>query len=237
MSDPAEPTPPPPLPPSEPAAPADPAATPAATDPSPSDPAPWAAPAALPFGPPAGPDPYAAASAQTGHAPSAGYAPPAGYAVPPGYGAQAAPHGLAGQPAAVAASARPAPGSRGLGLGALILSLVATVGAAIVGAIAAFGIGVGAGREVALRPISADFDWSVLTPVRDWVLLAEVSFWVGTAIGIWALVQAVIAVVKGRGRGAAIAALVIAALGPVVFFVVLQGFLTAGLAAGSSVGG
>ena len=73
--------------------------------------------------------------------------------------------------------------------------------------------------------------------MRDWVLMGEVSFWVGTAIGVWALVQGIIAIVKGRGRGAGIAAVVIAALGPIAFGAVVQGFLTAGLAAGTGIGG
>ncbi len=72
---------------------------------------------------------------------------------------------------------------------------------------------------------------------RDWVLLAESAFWVGTALGVWALAQGIIAMVKGRGRGLAIAAVAIAVIGPIAFFVVLQVFLAAGYAAGSSVGG
>jgi hypothetical protein len=120
---------------------------------------------------------------------------------------------------------------------ALVVALVATVGAALGAGAAGFGIGLGTGREIAMLPSGRDFDWSMLTPVRDWVLLAETAFWIGTALGIWALVQGVIAVVKDRGRGFAIAAVVIAALGPVVFFVVLQGFLGAGYAAGSGIGG
>lgn len=194
-------------------------------------PAPWAAPGAAPFGPPAGYVPPAAP-----HATTPGYAPPVGYAVPP----------VAGQPTAAPYAAPPyagalaAPrdaGGRGLGVTALVLSLVATVGAAIAVAVAGFGIGMGAGREIALNPIDADFDWSMLAPVRDQVLLGEIAFWLGTVIGVWALVQGIVAIVKNRGRGAGIAAVVIAALGPIVFFVALQGFLAAGFAAGSGIGG
>jgi len=127
--------------------------------------------------------------------------------------------------------------SGALGIVALALALVATIGASLTAAIASFNIGLGAGREISSRPFTGDFDWSVLTPVRDWVLMGEVSFWIGTAIGVWALVQGIIAVVKGRGRGAGIAAVVIAALGPIAFGAVVQGFLTAGLAAGTGIGG
>jgi len=124
-----------------------------------------------------------------------------------------------------------------LGVVALALALVATVGASLFGAIASFNIGLGAGREITARSFDADFDWSILTPVRDWVLLGEVSFWVGTALGVWALIQGVVAIVTGRGRGAGIAAVAIAALGPIAFGAVVQGFLTAGLAAGTGIGG
>lgn len=176
----------------------------------------WAPPAAAPFGTPEG-----------GASPSApGYAAPVGYTVAP----------LAA-PAPVYGAGAPARRSSALGLIALALALVATVGAGIMGAIASYRIGLGAGREITLRTFDADFDWSILSPVRDWVLLGEVSFWVGTALGVWALVQGIVAIVTARGRGAGIAAVIVAALGPIVFGAVVQGFLTAGLAAGTGLGG
>lgn len=202
-------------------------------------PAAWAPPGAAPFGPPAEYAPPAGP-----HATAAGYAPPAGYALPPTAGHPAAAPYTAPYAAPSAAPAypgvpapRPERGGPTLGIVALVLSLVATVGAAIAVAAAGFGIGLGSGRELALRPIDADFDWSILSPVRDQVLLGEIAFWLGTVIGVWALVQGIIAIVRNRGRGAGIAAVVIAALGPIVFFVVLQGFLAAGFAAGSGIGG
>ncbi|MDR7190842.1 hypothetical protein J2Y46_003700 [Microbacterium sp. BE35] len=205
----------------------------------PAQPAEWAPPSAAPFGTPTGEAPapgYPGAAAATpqgwatppagAYAPPPGYAPPAGYPVPPAA-------------ASVIAYGAPAPVKRSgaLGIVALALALVATIGASLLAAIASFNIGLGAGREISSRPFTGDFDWSVLTPVRDWVLMGEVSFWVGTAIGVWALVQGIIAVVKGRGRGVGIAAVVVAALGPVAFAAVVQGFLTAGLAAGTGIGG
>lgn len=191
--------------------------------PAPAAPTGWVAPSAPPFGTPTAP-------------PAQAYAMPAGYAPPVGYvpGAQVGPGSAPGYGSAHAA-ARPT--GRGLGVVALIVAVIATVGAALVVGVAAFAIGVGTGREIALMPRGGDFEWAALAPVRDSVLLAEVAFWIGTALGLWALVQGVIAMVKDRGRGFAIAAVVIAALGPVLFFVVLQGFLSAGYAAGSSIGG
>lgn len=108
---------------------------------------------------------------------------------------------------------------------------------AILVSIATFQIGLGAGRGLASRQADQAFDWSILTPVRDWVLLAEVTFWVGTVLGVWAVVQGIMAIVQNRGRGLGIAAIAVAVGGAIIYAVCLQGFLTAGLAAGSSIGG
>lgn len=186
---------------------------------NPPPPGAWAPPAAPPFGAPQGPAPARQPGA---------YAPPRGYAPPQGYG-MPAPGQYAPPP--------PVRRSSVLGVVALVLSLVATLGAGLLGAIAAFNIGVGAGRGLANLPSDGSFDWSILTPVRDWVLLGEVSFWIGTALGVWALAQGIVATVTARGRAAGIAAIVVAGIGPIVFGVVVQGMLSAGLAAGSSVGG
>jgi hypothetical protein len=134
--------------------------------------------------------------------------------------------------------ADPAP-SRGAALGivALVAGILALVVAPIAAGIASYGVGLGIGREFALRPSAASLDWSVLSPVRDWVLLGEVSFWAGTALGVWALVQGIVAIVRRRGRGTGIAAVVVAVLGPVAFGVVVNAFIAAGIAAGSSLGG
>ena len=205
----------------------------------PAQPGGWTPPGAAPFGAPTSEAPAPRYPGDAAATPQGWATPPAGaYAPPPGY---APPAGYPVAPAAASAIAYGAPGpakrSSALGFVALALALVATIGASLFAAIASFNIGLGAGREISSRPLTGDFDWSVLTPVRDWVLMGEVSFWVGTAIGVWALVQGIIAVVKGRGRGAGIAAVVIAALGPIAFGVVVQGFLTAGLAAGTGIGG
>jgi len=185
----------------------------------------WAPPGAAPFGPPSGSTP-----------PAGSYAPPRGYAPPAGFPAASAvsvpaPHGPR------ASSAAPARRGKAVGVVALVLAITATVGAGVIAGIASFRIGLGAGREISSRPFTGDFDWTVLTPVRDWVLLGEVSFWAATALGVWALVQGIIAIVTARGRGAGIAAVIIAALGPVGFALMVQGFLSAGLASGTGIGG
>jgi hypothetical protein len=204
------------------------------TQPDASSPAPWAPPGAAPFGVPASPPPSPHPTA--GHAPNPGYAPPVGYAPPAGYTptTRYAPAAASGFPTIAAPAARRSPA---LGLVALILGLVAAAGASVAGATAAFNIGLGTGREVSVRALGAGFDWSILTPVREWVLLGEVAFWAGTIIGITALVLGIVAIVTRRGRGAGIAAVVIAAAGPVVFGTLVQTFLTAGFASGSGVAG
>ena len=117
------------------------------------------------------------------------------------------------------------------------MAIVAAVVVPLVVGVATFNVGLGAGRELALRPLDADFDWSVLTPVRDWVLVAELSFYVGTALGVWAIVQGIIAIVTDRGRRTGIAAVAVAVLGAILFAIALQSGLTAGLAAGTGIGG
>lgn len=211
--------------------------------------APWAPPGAAPFGVPtapaaAPPGSPAEGDAARSYALPPGYVPPPGFASPAGsapgfgYGATAAPTPAtaSGYPPFGPAYAAPRR-SRVLGVVALVLALLAAVGASMLAALASFNIGLGTGREIAIRALDADFDWSILTPVRDWVLLGEVSFWAGTILGITALVLGIVAIVTRRGRGAGIAAVVVAALGPVVFGGVVQGFLSAGLTASSGVGG
>lgn len=187
----------------------------------------WTAPAAPPFGVPAAPDQLGGATATARFAPPPGYAAPAGYPAATGY-----PGAVAQYP-----SGTPATRGRALGTVALVLALLATVGASLLAALASFNIGLGTGRQIAMGALGTDFDWSILTPVRDWVLMGEIAFWAGTVIGIWALVQGIVAIATRRGRGAGIAAVVIAAVGPLIFGAVVQGFLTAGFAAGSGIGG
>jgi len=107
--------------------------------------------------------------------------------------------------------------------------------APIAASVASWQIGVGVGAEQASRPASTQFDPLVFVPVRDWVLLGEVSFWLGTLFGVWALVQGIVAIAKKRGRGAGIAAVVLSAIGPFGFAVAVVIFLPAGLAARAGV--
>lgn len=182
--------------------------------------------------PPPGPTPAPTASG------AGRYAPPSGYELAP---APVAPYGNPLRPqeglySGPAADPRPA-ASATPGVIAFALSLVAAVGTSIVAAVAAYRVGLGAGRRLFEDAMVGSFDWTFLTPVRGDVLWAEIAFWTGTILGIWALVQGIIAIVKQRGRGFGIAAVVVACLGPVIFGLVVQAFLTAGLAAGTGLTG
>lgn len=152
---------------------------------------------------------------------SQAYAPPpapAGYSYAPPYAMPRAP-----QPVPLDA---PPTRTRTLGIVAFVASLVAGVVAPFLAAVAALQIGRGVASEFLRAPGAMSFDWSALTPVRDWVLWGEISFYLGTAFGIWALAQGIVALMRKRGAGFAIAAVVIAAIGPVLWLVALQIGLT-----------
>jgi len=200
--------------------------------PAPAYQAPQAAPPAAPAppAPPAygqtPPAPAAPAYGQTPPATSAAsdyQAPPGAYQVP--VGGYAAPTGAYAVPDTTSAP------SKILGTISLIVALVATVVTPIVAAIAAYQIG----RRVPEFSVdSNDLDsLAILSPVRDQVLMAEISFWAGTVLGIAAIVIGIMAIVRRRGRGQGIAGLIIAAVGPGVFFVVLVIAMAVGSAAGS----
>ena len=165
--------------------------------------------------------------------PAAPVAPPVPPVAPP-TGAYGVPIGGYPQPAGgyMVPVVEP-PASRAAGAIALIAAVIAAVVAPLVGAIFAYQIG-------ALLPTaSIDIDTTVaedlamLSPARMQVLWAEVSFWAGTALGIFALIVGIIATVKRRGRGMGIAAIIIAAAGPVLFFVAVSMMLGIGAAVGS----
>lgn len=108
--------------------------------------------------------------------------------------------------------APPAPAT--LGMVAFALALLAAVGATLLAAGAALAAIAVVGDD--LRAATA-FDVRLLSPVKGEAILVEIAFWSGTALGIWAIVQGWIAAARRRGRGFGVAAIVIAALGPVVF--------------------
>jgi len=149
----------------------------------------------------------------------------------------AAPYAAPTAPRYGAALAAPPPRrSPVLGIVAVIAAGIAAL-TPIVGSIAGFQIGLGAGKEIALRPSPKSWDLTMLSPVRDWVLAGEVSFWAGTILGLWALVQGIVAIVTRRGRVAGVVAVVLAVIAPVAFGLVTWISIAAGIGSGSSIGG
>ncbi|MDL9980702.1 hypothetical protein [Microbacterium candidum] len=178
-------------------------APPAPVPPAPGQPAPWAQP-----GPPAPP-------AYGTPAPS-GFAAP--YAAPPvpGYAPPAQP-----------------PLPRVLGAVSFVLSLVATVVVPIIAGVAAWRIGTTLGNDGIQTFFDDPTRFDMLIPVRGDVLMAEIAFWCGTVLGLWAIAQGIVAVVTRRGRAFGVAAIVIAAIGPFAYYLVL--IITLGVSAAASV--
>lgn len=196
-------------------APAATAAYPSAYPPAPSYPA--SAPAYAPASPA-----YAAG------APAAAYGHAAPYAAPayPQY-ANAVPL----QPT------KPA-GPSTLGMVALIAAIVAAVVSTVLSSIGIFNAAAGAMAQAAgltpedLDQLQPEGFLAFLSPVRGWVLMTEIGFWLGLVFGIWALVQGIIAIVKKRGRVLGIVAVVVGALAPVIYGTVVYIVFFAGIAAG-----
>lgn len=158
----------------------------------------------------------------------------------PGRWTQTAP----GSPPVFSGAGAPSvPPSRGsaTGMVALIVAVVAVTVSAVLSAITGFLAAHAAmAHAIELSPsglenLSEHQVLSLLSPVRGLVLWAEIGFWVGTILGLWALVQGIVAIATRAGRGQGIAAVVVAAAGPVLFGVVVGAAITAGIAAGASV--
>lgn len=120
-------------------------------------------------------------------------------------------------------------GSALLGIVALVLAIVAAAVIPAIGGIAGFEIG---SRLPGGLDTSAPDVLTVLSPAREQVLWAEIAFWTGTVLGIAAIVMGIIAIRKKQGRGAGIAAIVVAAIGPIIFWVGLVFALSVGTASG-----
>ena len=163
-------------------------------------------------------------------------APPAPTHQPPP-GAYPAPVGGYGSPAgAYAPSGEPRssqPKSAVLGLVAFALSILAAVVTSIVAGVAGYQIGFTL-PTVMQQIDGTTSDLSFLAPVREQVLMGEVSFWLGTLAGIAAIALGIMAIVKRAGRAWGITALIVGVLGPVVFFTVLGVSLGIGATAGSA---
>lgn len=183
------------------------------------------------------PPPYQAPPPAPGYAapPPTGYPAPSaapGYAAPPG--AYGVPVGGYQQQAAggYAVPDTRAPASPVLGWAALIASILAAVISPLVAGIMAYQIGFAVPEAISEGTVGSG-SLAILSPVRDQVLWAEVSFWAGTALGVFALVAGIIAIVKRRGRGPGIAAVIVAVIAPGIYFGVLTTLLSLGASAGA----
>ena len=116
--------------------------------------------------------------------------------------------------------------SRRTGVIALVLALVAAVLPPLTGAITGYIIGSGMVSPATAEQVASR---SFLSPVRGWVLVAEIAFWVGTVLGLWALIQGIVAVARGRGRGTGVAAIIVAVLALVVFAIATWGAVVIGV--------
>lgn len=122
---------------------------------------------------------------------------------------------------------RPRPRTGRLGVVALVVAAVSLLAALPVALVAH-----DAGLAVA-RAHAEGFDgfaWVMLQPVRQLVLIGELSLWAGVALAVWGLAQGIVARRSDRGRGAATAAIAVAIASP--FLVALGGLVA--YAAGSA---
>jgi len=133
------------------------------------------------------------------------------------------------------ATPRPAAGAA-LGTVALIVAIVAVAVSSILSAITGFAAAEGAIAHSAisspggLEGLSDDQALALLSPVRGLVLWAEIGFWTGTVLGLWALIQGIVAIATRRGRGRGIAAIILAAVGPIVYGVAVTIAVIVGIA-------
>ncbi|MEV7621311.1 hypothetical protein AB0N59_14365 [Microbacterium sp. NPDC089321] len=187
-----------------------------------------------PFVPPGGPLPSADGARPTPQGPTIDSGAPVPQAPPPG--AYRVPVG--GYHAPIGGYAVPAPvrPSRRTGALALASAIVATLVTPIVAGVLALQIGLLVSVDE-LVSVTGDVVIAALSPARIETLWAEIMFWLGTALGIFAIVAGIIAIARRRGRGMGIAAIVIAALGPVLFFlaVTLMYGIGNGIAFGSTI--
>jgi len=121
----------------------------------------------------------------------------------------------------------PATTKRPLGALALVSGILAAILAPAVAGFAAFRVGRGAGEGIMAKG-GQNVDLRVLSPVRDIVLVVEIAFWSGMALGITALVLGIVAAARDRGRPMGIVAIVLAVLGPLIFGALVAIALVAG---------
>jgi hypothetical protein len=120
------------------------------------------------------------------------------------------------------------PRSKTLGLVAFLVALVVIVGTVVASTL----IGHAAAPYAYHGATSLGYNLDIGSSrpgESSLAILNLLEFGLGTVLGIWALVQGIVATATRRGRGFGIAAIVLAALGPIVAFSVTLGSLAASL--------
>jgi hypothetical protein len=111
-----------------------------------------------------------------------------------------------------------APRRHGLGLFALVLA-----GLVIVGTIVASILIGTAGGQFATDSTADGFDYNLAGSGPGVAAVATATVWqyvLGTAFGVWAIVQGIVAIAKNRGRLFGVLAILVAASGPLVSIIV-----------------
>ncbi|WP_083511283.1 hypothetical protein [Microbacterium sp. XT11] len=162
-------------------------------------------------------------SVQPAYAPTVQTPPPGAYQVPVG-----------GYPAPSGGYAVPEPGkptgSGMFGVLAFVFGLIAGIVAPIV--IGFLGVEIGTRIPAGIDAGNTDRLLEVLSPARDQVLWAEITFWIATVLGIAAIVLGILSIRARRSRGLGITGLVLAVLGPLLYGVVLLFAVPLGTAMG-----
>ncbi|RCS61846.1 hypothetical protein [Microbacterium sp. JB110] len=78
---------------------------------------------------------------------------------------------------------------------------------------------------------SGVWTWAVLAPARPLIIIGEIGFWLGSALGVWALIQGIVALRTQRGRAPAVWAIVVAAASPILLAALTSAALAVGVAA------
>ena len=119
-----------------------------------------------------------------------------------------------------------------LGVLALVFALLAAVVAPVLAGV--FGFQIGSRIPSGIDTTDPNL-LSVLSPARDQVLWAEISFWAGTVLGLAGIVVGITAIVKKQRRALGVVALILSVLGAGIYWIVLVASLSAGTASGFGV--
>lgn len=130
------------------------------------------------------------------------------------------------------------PSQRPRSAAAARVALVMAIGALAIAAVPLWFAGRASGAAIGTTGVldAGVWSWAVLAPARPAVIAGEIGFWLGTALGCWALVQGIVAARRPIGRTAAVWAIVVAAAAPLLLAALTFSAIASGIG-GSSDGG